>query len=198
MNCSEFQKRLDLEFSSVDSELPPDVEHHLRSCDSCRVYYSKLSAMRETLNHQGFEVVPGELDDITFERISGAEMASVQHESVFEKIKAAIGRRAWVPAAAAVAIVALIFAPRILRGPGGISPVDQQFRNVETTDDLSSIESAEDLAYVVESLVDDDSEFDLVAEELMMESDYDDLIDYLSEEELDELYQRIETINGSS
>jgi hypothetical protein len=125
-------------------------------------------------------------------------MASVQHESVFEKIKAAIGRRAWVPAAAAVAIVALIFAPRILRGPGGISPVDQQFRNVETTDDLSSIESAEDLAYVVESLVDDDSEFDLVAEELMMESDYDDLIDYLSEEELDELYQRIETINGSS
>jgi hypothetical protein len=198
MNCRKFKERLSLEFKRTDSGLPPELDDHIKTCDSCRAYYLGLSGIRENLNREDFEVFPGELDNITFEVISGRGTVSIRQESVFERIKAAVGRRAWVPAVAAVAIVALIFGPRILRGPEEISPVDQQYGNIETTVDYSSIESAEDLAYVVESLVDDASEFELVAEELIMDTDYNDLIDYLSEEELDELYDRIETINGSS
>ena len=198
MNCSKFKERLNLEFHSEDSGLPSELDDHIRACDSCRAYYSQLARTREILNRQSFEVRPGELDDITFEKIAGAKPVSIPSESVFDKIKAVVGRRVWVPAVAAAAVVILVFAPRMFKGSNGIYYSNQQYGSLETTDDYSSIQSSEDLAYVVESLMDDDSEVDLVADELMMDTDYEDLIDYLSDDELDALYERIETMNGSS
>jgi hypothetical protein len=50
----------------------------------------------------------------------------------------------------------------------------------------------------VVSLLEDDTDFAWAAEELMLNMDYDDLIDDLTNDELRALYDRIEMINGST
>lgn len=198
MNCREFQEKIDLEFGAAALEIPSELKKHMHGCDSCSAYFSELSRLRESLNEQRFDILPGELDDIIFEKIAQSENSQPERRGLFETIFSGFRRWAWAPAAVIAMIIVLTIIPQFIDRNATIYPLDESSGGVEIVDDYALIESYNDLAIVVVSLLEDDAELDWVAEELMLGMDYDELIDDLTDDELRALYDRIEMINGSA
>jgi uncharacterized membrane protein YcjF (UPF0283 family) len=166
----------------------------MQACDSCNVYFGELSRLKESLDEQKFEVLPGELDDITFEKITQQERPQPKKSTVFSGFR----RWAWVPAAVVAIIVILAVIPQFSDWVATIYQQDESSGIAEIIDEYAMIESYDDLALVVVSLLEDDTDFDRAAEEMMTDMHYDDLIDDLTDDELKALYDRIETIKGSA
>lgn len=194
MNCREFQEKIDLIFRRGASEMPSELREHIQSCDSCRAYSGELSGLRESLDEQKFEVLTGELDDLTFEKIVQLKSPRLPKRAVFDGFR----RRAWAPVVVAAAIILLAIIPYFVERISTIYQQDESPGVADIVDDYAVIESYDDLALVVVSLLEDDTDFAWAAEELMLNMDYDDLIDDLTNDELRALYDRIEMINGSA
>ncbi len=198
MNCREFREKIDLEFRFGALEILSELRQHIQSCDSCSAYFGQLSRLRESLNEQKFEIFPGELDDITFEKIAQSEHRQPAKSGIFEIVFAGFRRWIWAPAAVVAVIIILAIMPQFIDRNGAIYPLDESSGGVGIVDDYAVIESYDDLALVVVSLLEDDADFDWAAEELMLDMDYDDLIGDLTDDELRALYDKIEMINGSA
>jgi hypothetical protein len=198
MNCREFKEKIDLEFRSGALEIPSELRQHMQSCDFCSAYVGQLSRLRESLNEQRFEVLPGELDDLTFEKIARSKHCQPVRAGVFETVFARYRRWIWAPAAVVAVIMILAIMPQFIDRNGAIYQLDQSSGGVGIVDDYAVIESDDDLAAVVVSLLEDEADFDRAAEELMLDLDYDDLIDDLTDDELKALYDKFEMINGSA
>ena len=198
MNCREFREKIDLEFRSGALEILSELRRHMQDCDSCSAYFGQLSRLRESLNEQKFEILPGELDDITLEKIAQLKHRQPAKSAVFETVFTRFRRWIWAPAAVVAVIIILAIMPRFIDRNAAIYPLDESSGGVGIVDDYAVIESYDDLAIVVVSLLEDDADFDWAAEELMLDMDYNDLIDDLTDDELRTLYDKIEIINGSA
>ncbi len=194
MDCREFQEKTDLEIRCGSIEMPSELRHHMQACDSCTAYFGELSRLKELLDEQKFEVLPGELDDITFEKIAQLERPQPKKSAVFSGFR----RWAWASAAVVAIIVTLALIPQFSDWVAGIYQQDESSGVAEIIDEYAMIESYDDLALVVVSLLEDDTDFDRAAEEMMSDMHYDDMIDDLTDDELKALYDRIETIKGSA
>ncbi len=192
MNCREFQEEVDQKFRSGSTGLPSELKRHMQACDSCGAYLTELSRLRESLNGQRFEVLPGELDDMTFEKISRLGRAQAEKRAVFSGFR----RWAWAPVAVAVIIILAVI-PQFSDWVATIYQQNESSGVADIVDEYAVIESDDDLALVVVSLLEDDTDFDRAAEEMMLDWHYDDQIDDLTDGELKALYDRIEMINGS-
>jgi len=198
MDCKEFQEKIDLEFRYGAFEMPSELRQHMQDCHSCSAYSGELSRLKESLHEQKFEVLPGELDDITFEKIAQLEQPGPEKRGVFEAVFTGFRRWVWAPAAVVAVIIILAIIPQFIERTATIFPLDESSGIVEIVDDYAEIESYDDLALVVVSLLEDDTEFDWAAGELIIDMDYNDLIDDLTDDELRALYDKIEMINGSA
>jgi hypothetical protein len=198
MNCREFQQKIDLEFGRGEIEMPSGLKKHLQSCDSCSAYLGTLSRLGEALSKQKFEVLPGELDDITFEKIAQSKRPYPEKRGLFETIFRGFPRWGWAPATAIAAIILLTIVPKIGERISTIYQLDEPSGVTEIVDEYAGIESDDDLALVVISLLENDTDFVRAAEELMTDMEYDDVIDDLTDDELKALYDKIEIIEGSA
>jgi hypothetical protein len=198
MNCREFQEKIDLEFSSGEVEMPSDLKKHLQSCDSCSAYSGELARLRESLERQKFEVLPGELDEITFEKIAQSKRPYPEKRGLFETIFRGFPRWGWVLASAIAAIIVFTIVPKIGERTSTNYQMDESSGVTEIVDEYAEIESDDDLALVVVFLLENDTDFVWAAEELMADMEYDDLIDDLTDGELKALYDKIEIIEGSA
>lgn len=198
MNCKEFQEKADLEFRRGEVEMPSELKKHLKSCDSCSAYLGALSRLGKSLSKQKFEVLPGELDDITFEKIAQSKRPYPEKRGLFETILRGFPRWGWAPAAAIAAIILLTIVPKIGERISTIYHLDEPSGVTEIVDEYAGIESDDDLALVVVSLLENDTDFVWAAEELMTDMEYDDVIDDLNDDELKALYDKIEIIKESA
>jgi len=197
MNCDDFKKEISLELTGRDFQLLPNLKKHLENCDSCSQWYRDLSAVRDTLNSRSFEISPGELDDLTFEKIIAGDSSKAQNRGFLEILLPAVRKWAWVPAAAAAIAITLLLLPN-----SPTVPVDDEVIITQSSGtDWSLISEAADSgmwSMIVGSLVDDNSDFDLVAEELSRELNFEDELSGLSDDELRALYDNIDQLEGSA
>ena len=133
---------------------------------------------------------------ITFEKITANEYRSKAESGLLNLVFSGFRRWAIAPVAAVVIVLWLSLAPRY----GNIT-ADRTAITVEDSYDWSwneLVSLADDSGLwstVVETFVEDDSEFDLMADELPLE--FEDALESLTDEELNILYERIDKLNGS-
>lgn len=205
MKCKDFQKRIDLELSGSSLDIDSEIKSHIDSCEKCRLYYKEVVKLKEILNDQTFEVLPGELDDITFEKIAKSPRRETAKTGILESIFSL--RWAWVPAAVAAIMVMFVVLPNV-NNIDDSRIVDREFEfnidpYIETYDFLKwnddvVIESEEEGTAIVSLLLSDNSDLETLADELILSSEIDDLIETLTDDEFEILYERLQNINGSS
>ncbi len=194
MNCQDVQKRIDLELSGSSIAIDSALMSHIENCEKCGLYYKEIVQLREILKSQSFEVLPGELDDITFEKIIQSPAPATVKAGVFESIFSL--RWAWVPAAVAAIIILFLVSPNINNLENGKSSIVQS--DSTYLGDGIFIGSEQEASALARSLISDDSQLELLADELIFGSEIDDLIETLSDDEFEILYERLGNINGSS
>jgi len=194
MKCDDVQKRIDLELGDSSVDIDFALKSHIESCEKCGLYYKEIVRLREILNSQSFEALPGELDDITFEKIIQSPGPETGKASIFESIFSL--RWAWVPAAVAAVIILFLVSPKVNNIENGELTAVQN----ESTflGDGIFVESDEEASALARSLISDDAEIELLADELIFGSEIDDLIETLTDDEFELLYERLGNINGSS
>jgi len=195
MSCEKIRSDIEMAFASGRPDLGIELESHLRDCPECSAYRAELYQLRMTLNAQAFSVLPGELDDITFEKIAGEKTRSgVDSRSKRPALKSA-ARWVWAPAAAAAIAFMLFFFPD--RGDLIIEP---ETTGSGSSDWVISLESDIPDSVVWSGVVDrflgDETEFDLAADEIPLE--LEEALESMTEEELRLLYMRIDQLNGSA
>ncbi|MEE9553108.1 MAG: hypothetical protein V3W18_02330 [candidate division Zixibacteria bacterium] len=196
MNCDKIKQAIELALIGGRFELDPEVLSHLESCEICAAYYAELSQLRESLNKQVIEVMSGELDDITFENIIPQKRQSKIENGRVKFVLSGFRKWAWAPAAAFVIVLLLNFGPRY-----GI--VTEEYTSLTTQDsydwswgELVSMAGDSGLwSSVVETFIENETEFDMVADEIPL--DLEDALESLTDEELNMLYERIDKLNGS-
>jgi hypothetical protein len=193
MNCKQVQDSMDLLLSEGGVSLPHVLSSHVEKCSFCRDHLKDISALGEILDRRPFEVNPGELDDLTFQKI----VALAREEMVRVAPPKPFWRRLMAPAAA-VAVVAIVVAVVFMKG------------NIINTDDSSSmpyvlngVEMLEQIASsdslsreLLNSLASGDSDLEHIADELTSGCDIDDLISSLNTEELQALYDKLDNLKG--
>lgn len=197
MNCDKLRQEIGLAITGERFDFDRGILSHIDSCESCAAYYSELSLLRDSLSEQVFEVLPGELDDITFEKIIGNKYRPRHKSGLFGFFFAGLRKWAIAPVAAIVIVVLMNLVPSYQ----SITDDSMTLTAGDTYDwswnELVSL--AEDSGFwpiVVETFIEDDTEFDFVAEELSLE--FEDALESLTDEELNILYERIDKLNGSA
>ncbi len=197
MNCGKFRQEISLAMTSERFEPDRGILSHIDSCENCAVYYAELSRLRESLNGQVFEVLPGELDDITLEKIIGNKYRPKHKSRRFNFFFSGYRRWAIAPVAAIVIVVLMNLVPRYR----SVTDESMTLMPGDSYDwswsELVSL--AEDNGFwpiVVETFIEDNTEFDFVADEIPFE--FEDALESLTDEELNILYERIDKLNGSA
>ncbi len=192
MKCEDYRKRIDLNFGDSLLEIDSALRSHIESCEKCGLYYREIVQLREVLNSQSFEVLPGELDDITFERIIKSPGRETVKSGILESIFSL--RWAWVPAAvAAIFIMFVIFPNRVNH--------DTETETVKIIDWSPPFSTyvPEGLDSTVLSSFDNiGDDLELMEEVLLYDNGVDNLIESLSDEEFDILYERLNSKSGSA
>lgn len=197
MNCDKCRQEIDLAMTGERFELDRGIFPHMDNCENCAVYYEELSLLRESLNEQIFELIPGELDDITFENIIPEKQRPKIETGFFNFIFSGFRRWAVAPVAAIVIVVLLNLIPRYGSVTDDHSTLmtgdsyDWSWNELESFADNSGLWSN-----VVETFIEDNTEFDLAADEISL--DFEDALESLNDEELKILYERIDKLNGSA
>lgn len=195
MNCKQVQDGIDLLLSECGISLPHELSSHIDKCSSCRDYLKDISALGEILDRKPLEVNPGELDDLTFEKIvtlAGEEMVRVAPLKPFWRWR-------WLVApAAAVAVVAIVAGVVFLRGhntkTNNSSSMPYVLNGVEILEQIASSDSLS--RELLTSLASGDSDLEYIADELTSGSDIDDLLSSLNSEELQALYDKLDNLKG--
>ncbi len=193
MDCNEVQKIIDMGFGENSGEIGFDIKSHIESCEICAAYFEESALLQNVLNKQKFEILPAELDDITFDNIVAALEKSVKKTGFVESVFSLSW--AWIPAAAAAVFILFSILPNSLNITQTPFPETTGFLysdNEYWFNDSDQIEPE-----ILTSLISKDSSPEIIAEELLYEAEVDDLLGSLTEEELDMLYDRLNYKNGS-
>lgn len=190
MKCKDLKKQIDLALKGDSLELEQSYKSHIDSCDDCREYYNQAVRLAGLLSSQKFEVLPGELDDITFEKIALSrkpEKKSGYLQNIFSI------RWAWVPAAAAILIIFALF-PKSVNKNGPDSEIDIiDWWSTFSTSVPEGLDST-----VLTGIVGSDTDLELLEDVIINNSEVDNLIESLSDEEFDILYERLNSKSGSA
>jgi len=194
MKCDEVREQIDLQLKCGSHDLEPVYpvyKEHLDSCEGCREYYDQAVRLAELLNSQKFEILPGELDDLTFEKIV-ASARPVKKSGYLRNIFSI--RWAWVPAAAAaIFILFTVFPGRVNHDTesGTVKIID--WSPPFSTYVPTGLDSTAFSSFNI-----DDNDLEILEEEILYNSDVDNIIESLTDEELDILYERINSKGGST
>jgi len=194
MNCKDVQKQIGALFGKGEFSLPEEMRLHVGRCPACASFAADLKSMQGVLDTHDFKVRPGELDDITFEKITAAASSAPERRSTpgFARFL----RWAWVPAAASAAVLALML---LLRDPASTDSTYtgtelMDYTNHELVDEIAASDSLG--AELLVSLAGDDDELTHAADELLSGADLDDLLDGLTSDELKTLYSKLDDLKG--
>jgi len=190
MKCNEVREQIDLQLKCGSHDLEPAYKEHLDSCVDCREYYDQTAGLAELLNSQEFEILPGELDDLTFEKIAAS--ARPAKKSGYLRNIFSI-RWAWIPAAAAIFIMFTIF-------PGRVNHDNESgtVKIIDWSPSFSTYVPAGLDSTAFSSFNIDDNDLEILEEEILYNSDVDYIIESLTDEEFDILYERINSKGGST
>lgn len=194
MNCKDARDGIDRALISTPFSLPAEVDAHIENCPDCSAYLKEVYALQTVLNKHSLEVMPGELDNLTFEKIvSRAE----------EKKKKPVAWRPafrwrWVLAPASVAAIFII--ALLIRGNDVTTMADlnntvsYSMTSAEIVDQIAGSDSLGEELLV--TLANKNSDFEHVADELLSGSDINDLLSGLTDDELKALYNKIDKLKG--
>ena len=188
MNCKDVQRQIDLELKKDSVDVGEAVKAHFETCPGCRNYYRRAVHLGNLLGRQKFEVLPGELDDLTFEKIAASgrpEKKTGFLQSIFSI------RWVWVPvAAAAIFIIFALF-------PGRVNH-NTEIKLIDWSPSYSTYVPEGLDSTVFSSFENIGDDLEIMEEVLLYDSDVDNLIESLTEEELDILYERLNSKSGSA
>jgi hypothetical protein len=192
MSCRVFRKRIESGFKHDGYEISGDLLEHVKICDSCSDYLRDLKLLRDNLIQSRLDVLPGELDDITFEKVISEVPEAIGHSVRYSRrIKWLLG-----PAIVGLATVLVI----LLAGRGGINVSENRNNYVDSYPSIeidSSLLASDSLSIEVLSLMAvDDASLDRVDDELLRQSDIDEMLSNLTPDELKALYDKIDNFKG--
>jgi hypothetical protein len=194
MDCRKIQKRISGYFGSQEYLLPEDITGHLTSCPECTAFTNDLLSLHGVLSESSLEVHPGELDNITFEKI--ADLASSKQKKGHDP--AFIRRFWWILTPAAVASLALVifFATQNKTGnkPDYIQTSSFAYSGMESVDDILASDSLG--TELLTSMVGNDTELEHAADELISGSNLDDLLNGMTSDELKTFYHKLDNLKG--
>ena len=194
MRCKRIQNLLSNCLEKDNWDIPEQARLHLDSCQECSAFAQELSLLQGALNKSKVDILPGELDDLTFDKIVMDANRAPGKAYTIHKINYI--RWLWAPAAAAVVIIAAFFAARW----NTIAPDPYVAQNYAVYDSQELIEeiAADDSLQnqVILSLAEDDSDLESAAELLLSGADLDLLIDAMTDEELNMFYNKIDKLEG--
>ncbi len=194
MNCGEFRKRIDSSFAKGEYDISGDLLEHAKSCADCSAYLKELELLKTALNVPELKVLPGELDDLTFEKILLAEPGGArkhQPARVTWPFK-------WIFAPAAVGVIAVLIV--LFSGIGKKNVIDYTGISADSYSDVavdSSILSSDSLSIeLLSSIAGDDADLDHASDELLSDSNIDDILGTLTNGELEALYDKLDNLKG--
>lgn len=194
-NCRVIRKKLESGFGADLRELRPELKVHLKECADCSRYYRELVELGSALELSQLQVRPGELDDINFENI--VKLAGETERAPEKVVRINFLRWAWAPAAAAALILVALLYPRNTGNTDSGNnywgytdydysmPLDEQ---IVSSDSLSG--------EVISSLASGTVDFEQAADELLDNSDIDDMLNSLTDSELKALGKRVDNLKG--
>jgi hypothetical protein len=194
MNCQKIQKRISGYFGSQEYSLPEEVTLHISSCPECAAFANDLLSLHGVLGESRLEIRPGELDQLTFEKI--AELASSKEKKRYASL---IVRRFWwllTPAAAASLALIIFFTTHNKTGniPDYIQTSSIAYSGMESVNDILASDSLG--TELLTSLIGNDTELDHAADELISGSNLDDLINGMTSDELKTFYNKLDDLKG--
>ena len=178
----------------LSSNISGDLLEHANSCAECSAYLEELEHMRTALNESELKVLPGELDDLTFEKIILADSGRArkyQPARVPWPLK-------WILAPAAVGVIAVLIV--LFSGTGKKNVGDYTGIISDPYSDVavdSTILSSDSLSIeLLSSIAGNDADLDHASDELLSESDIDDILGSLTTGELKALYDKLNNLKG--
>jgi hypothetical protein len=195
MNCAKFKIQIDSFLSSNSLDLPKNLMSHFERCDECAAYFQDVRALKGVLDDTSLEVRPGELDDITFDQIkvlaTEADRKPVNIKNIFSL------RWIWVPAVASAAAL-LIFLYSAKSNQPASSYSDISFGLATSGHDFEiQIASSDSLSTrLLSSLAANDADLDKAADVLIGDTNLNDLLNSLNDDELKTLYNKIDNLKG--
>jgi hypothetical protein len=195
MNCAYYQRQLDGLLKVNGLKMPEELRRHVDSCPECAAHKSELLALGKIIGETTYTIELGELDHINFDNIKALALGT--------KDKPAKTRRGfsfkwlWAPAAVAMAVAAfLIFSPKNNNSIKNYSDINIDI-SLTSQDLENQISSSDSLSkQLLSSLATNDGEFDNAADELTNNANLDDLINGLTDNELDAFYSKINDLKG--
>jgi hypothetical protein len=143
------------------------------------------------LGSQKFEVYPGELNDITFERIA-ADQYREKKAGYLQNIFSV--RWAWIPvAAAAIFIMFFLFPGRVNH-----DATEETMEIIDWSPPFSTHVPEGFDSTTLAGIVGSGNDLELLEEVLLYNSDVENLIESLTDEEFDILYERLNSKSGSA
>jgi hypothetical protein len=219
MSCKKIQAELSDRWGKGKFSYPDSLKEHLQSCRECSEFLRDLAQMREILEVPEQSIAPGELDYITFENIIGSQ----EPARVTSPRRSRFWRLAWLFAPAAlVAIVATVISfshfgdgtfPVNMVNKGNSINIQNSTNQTEANnskavaalstipsteqdliDQIASNDSLPDL--VISSMASDDKDLDYAVEEIIGRGEVDQILNSMSDEELQALYNKIDQLKG--
>jgi hypothetical protein len=193
MKCKEFRNEAESEFGERDYVLSAEMKSHVDSCAECSAYLKEITALKEALAKPSLSVRPGELDDITFEKIATLASAKTPRRGTIRvgwPVK-------WILApltVAAFAVIIFILAKPVQQTDNsyaGIGPYSSvEIENAVLASDSTGANLLSSLA------ASDTASLEYVSDELISDSDINDILGSMSVDELKTLYDKIDNLKG--
>ena len=194
MDCRKIQEQISGYFGNRDLSLPDHITRHLSDCRECAAFARDLAGLPGILSQSKLEVRPGELDDLTFEKI--AELASSKENQRYNPVY--IRRLNWLLAPIAVAGLALVIFfvshNKTVPAPDYIQTSSFTYSGIESVDDILASDSLG--TELLTSLVGNDTELEQTADELISDTNLDDLLNGMTSDELKTLYNKLDNLKG--
>ena len=198
MKCREFRDNIEGLFDAGKYQLRAEMESHLRGCPGCAGFASDLLALQRTLNNQKFTIAPGELDFLD-ENLILSRMGETAKMPGIRKINIRFLRWAWIPAAVAAVIILLMVMPGEIRINGDLTGGYFAGDYLTDTEIEARIFQSDSLRSIyLGGLVDYDNEIEQASNELAADADIDEMLDWLSFEELERLDKMLIENEGSA
>lgn len=194
MRCKQVQSKLSDGLGRKEISYPDSLKEHLESCSECSEFLRDLTLLQSALVKPDSRVAPGELDDITFENIIMAPDTT----KAGNKRPARAWRLGWVfaPLALVALIVAAISYTTFIPRPAAVYVANSY--GVVTEQDLIGQIAANDTLpdEVISSLAAGDQYLDDAVEEIISQGEINQILDSMSDEELQALYTKIDELKG--
>jgi len=194
MRCKQVQTELSDRLGKKEISFPDSLAEHLRTCSECSEFLRDLTRLQSALIKPELAVLPGELDDITFENI----IMSPGKIKAGKKERSRAWRLGWIlaPLTLVAIIAGVISFTTFSLQPAGIY-VANSYDLISEHDLIRQIAANDTLPdEVISSLATGDQYLDYAVEEIISQGEVDQILNSMSDDELQALYIKIEELKG--